>query len=89
MLQSGFFSFFKWCMELFSQLMRRIFLLAIQGYRFFLSPWLGYHCRFEPTCSRYAEQAIENYGVFLGSFLSLKRLCRCHPFSQGGCDPLP
>ena len=45
-------------------------------------------CRFRPTCSEYAYQAIEKYGILRGGFLALKRICRCHPFSKGGCDPV-
>jgi len=58
-------------------------------YRFALSPALGPACRFEPTCSVYAQQAIERFGAFKGSTLALRRLLRCHPFSRGGLDPVP
>jgi uncharacterized protein len=61
----------------------------IRAYRYFLSPWIGGHCRFTPTCSIYARQAIELYGPGRGSWLAAKRLLRCHPFCPGGEDPVP
>ena len=61
----------------------------VKGYRLLLSPWLGSACRFEPTCSRYALQALEQHGAALGSYLTLRRLARCHPWCAGGCDPVP
>ena len=57
----------------------------------FISPifsYLGVHCKYEPTCSEYAMQAIEKYGFLKGCFLSIKRILRCNPFSKGGYDPL-
>jgi putative membrane protein insertion efficiency factor len=62
---------------------------AIRGYQLGLSPMLGAHCRFYPTCSCYALTAIERYGTWRGSWLGLRRLLRCHPFTAGGCDPVP
>lgn len=61
----------------------------VQGYRLLLSPWLGSNCRFEPTCSAYALQALERHGALGGSYLTLRRLGRCHPWCDGGCDPVP
>lgn len=61
----------------------------VRGYRFFLSPWLGSSCRFEPTCSRYALDALERHGAATGSYLTLRRLARCHPWCDGGHDPVP
>lgn len=61
----------------------------VRGYRFFLSPWLGSACRFEPTCSRYALEALERHGAAAGSYLTLRRLARCHPWCDGGHDPVP
>jgi uncharacterized protein len=58
-------------------------------YKRFLSPLLPRACRFEPTCSVYAREAIERYGLARGAALSLKRLSRCHPFHRGGVDPVP
>ncbi|MFP4346918.1 MAG: membrane protein insertion efficiency factor YidD [Desulfococcaceae bacterium] len=64
-------------------------LLLIRLYQYGLSPVLGPSCRFYPTCSRYAYQAISQYGVMKGLSLSLKRLVRCHPWNPGGYDPVP
>jgi putative membrane protein insertion efficiency factor len=61
----------------------------VKGYRLFLSPWLGSACRFEPTCSRYAIEALEVHGAAKGSYLTLHRLGRCHPWCAGGLDPVP
>lgn len=69
--------------------MRTILLLMIRGYRYFLSPWLGQHCRFYPSCSCYAQTAIERHGVWRGLGLTLRRLGRCHPWQAGGVDPVP
>jgi uncharacterized protein len=68
---------------------RAILITVIKGYRLALSPWLGSSCRFEPTCSRYALTALEQYGAAIGSYLTLKRLSRCHPGCVGGHDPVP
>lgn len=57
-------------------------------YQYVLSPWLGHHCRFLPTCSCYARSALQEYGVLQGLYLGLKRLLRCHPGNAGGYDPL-
>jgi hypothetical protein len=62
---------------------------VLELHRLVLSPWLGPACRFEPTCSRYAEQAIERHGVLRGSWLAARRLARCHPFGGCGLDPVP
>lgn len=61
----------------------------VRGYRFFLSPWLGSACRFTPTCSQYALQALERHGPAAGSYLAARRLLRCHPACAGGHDPVP
>ncbi len=61
----------------------------VRGYRFFLKPWLGNACRFEPTCSAYALQALERHGALVGSYLMTTRILRCHPWCDGGCDPVP
>jgi uncharacterized protein len=61
----------------------------VKGYRLLLSPWLGSACRFEPSCSAYSLQALEHYGAAAGSYLTLRRLSRCHPWCEGGFDPLP
>ena len=67
----------------------RALMLLVRGYRFFLKPWLGNACRFEPTCSAYALQAIDQHGAAAGSWLGARRLLRCHPWCEGGCDPVP
>lgn len=59
------------------------------AYKVTLSPWLGLGCRFEPTCSRYAYEAISLHGFAAGSRLSLRRLCSCHPWGKCGYDPVP
>jgi len=70
--------------------MLKQFLIAlVRGYRFFLSPWLGSACRFEPTCSIYALEALQTHGAAAGGFLSARRLLRCHPWCDGGLDPVP
>lgn len=61
----------------------------IKAYRLLLSPWIGASCRFEPTCSRYAEQALAQHGAGIGSYLATRRLLRCQPWCEGGCDPVP
>ena len=61
----------------------------IVAYRFFLSPWLGQSCRFTPTCSLYALEAIDTHGALSGSWLAFRRICRCHPWCKGGHDPVP
>ncbi len=69
--------------------MRTLLLVLIKAYRFFLSPYLGQHCRFQPTCSAYAITAIERFGAWRGGRLALRRLGRCHPWHEGGIDPVP
>ncbi len=69
--------------------MARFLLIVIGFYRRFVSPMTPSSCRFTPTCSRYAEQAVSRYGVARGSWLALRRLLRCHPFGPSGYDPLP
>ena len=69
--------------------MRFLVLKIIRVYQKYLSPLLGPSCRFHPTCSEYAFQAIETYGVFKGSFLAIKRILKCNPWGGSGADPLP
>jgi putative membrane protein insertion efficiency factor len=64
-------------------------LLLICGYQKFLSPLWGPRCRFFPTCSSYAYEAITRFGFFIGMFFTSKRLLKCHPFHEGGFDPVP
>ena len=67
----------------------RLLLLAVEAYRVLLSPLLGGHCRFWPSCSAYAEEAIRRHGARRGFALALARLLRCQPFHRGGIDPVP
>lgn len=69
--------------------MRSIVLFMIRGYSYLLSPLLGNNCRFYPTCSAYALTAVERFGVARGLWLALRRLGRCHPWHEGGYDPVP
>jgi len=69
--------------------MRAFLILLIRGYRRFVSPILGPSCRYTPTCSQYAEEAVRRYGTWRGSYLAVRRLLRCHPFHAGGYDPVP
>ena len=68
---------------------RRALMLLVKAYRLLLSPWLGSACRFEPTCSAYSLQALEQHGAVAGTTLTLYRLVRCQPWCQGGHDPVP
>ena len=70
-------------------MIRSALLFLIRGYQLLVSPWLGPSCRFEPNCSRYAVQAIEQHGAAGGSYLTLARVVRCQPWCQGGDDPVP
>ena len=63
--------------------------LLLRGYRYFLSPMLGPACRFHPSCSQYADEALARYGLFGGGWLAARRLCRCGPWHCGGYDPVP
>lgn len=69
--------------------MSKILLTLIRCYQWTLSPFIGQACRFSPTCSHYAAEAIERHGALRGLGLSVRRLCRCHPFAPGGYDPVP
>ncbi len=69
--------------------MKSIAILLIRFYQRFISPLLPASCIYQPTCSNYMLQAIERYGVFKGVWLGVKRIGRCHPFHQGGYDPVP
>ena len=67
----------------------RVLVAAVQGYRRFVSPLLGQRCRFAPSCSAYAVEAIARHGAARGSWLAVRRIGRCHPFNPGGHDPVP
>ncbi|MGB0444512.1 MAG: membrane protein insertion efficiency factor YidD [Porticoccaceae bacterium] len=69
--------------------MRSFFIGFIKLYQWLISPLLGPSCRFHPTCSHYAIEAIEKHGVFKGGYLSVRRLIKCQPFHEGGLDPVP
>lgn len=69
--------------------MQKILILLIKGYRAVLSPIMGNQCRFYPTCSCYTEEAIRQHGALRGSWLGLRRIARCHPWHEGGIDPVP
>jgi len=61
----------------------------IKFYKYFISPLLGSNCRFYPSCSSYSLEALQSHGASIGLYLALKRLLKCHPFHQGGIDPVP
>ena len=67
----------------------QLLIVLLRGYRLLISPLLGNNCRFCPSCSNYAEQAIREYGVLRGLGLTLRRLGKCHPWHPGGYDPVP
>ncbi|PIE82731.1 MAG: membrane protein insertion efficiency factor YidD [Candidatus Contendobacter odensis] len=69
--------------------MRSILIALIRSYQLILSPLIGQHCRFYPSCSQYAREAIELHGAFYGTGLAIRRLLRCHPWHVGGVDPVP
>jgi putative membrane protein insertion efficiency factor len=68
---------------------KAVALILIRAYQLTLSPLLGQHCRYHPTCSAYANEAIAKYGFLRGTVLGIRRLLRCHPFHEGGIDPVP
>lgn len=70
------------------EIMRKVATLLIRGYQLAVSPMLGKNCRFEPTCSCYAHEAIERFGVLKGGYLSAIRIAKCNPLHPGGYDPL-
>lgn len=69
--------------------MRRLILATIKTYQYAISPFLGNHCRFWPSCSQYAVEAIETHGPLKGAMLTIRRIGRCHPWHDGGYDPVP
>ena len=70
-------------------MVKKIIIKSIRGYQKYISPLSGPHCRYVPTCSAYAIEAVEKYGSIKGGFLAAKRILRCHPFAAGGYDPVP
>lgn len=69
--------------------MKTVLLAAVRGYQYALRPMLGANCRFYPSCSDYAREAIERHGAARGCWLAARRVCRCHPYHPGGFDPVP
>jgi putative membrane protein insertion efficiency factor len=67
----------------------RLLVALIKAYQYLLSPFLGRHCRFYPTCSQYGVESLLRHGAIKGSYLTLTRICKCQPFHPGGCDPVP
>ena len=78
----------RW-LEALVRVPQRVLILLVQGYRLLLKPWLGNACRFEPTCSAYALQALQQHGALAGGTLAAGRVLRCHPWCDGGLDPVP
>jgi len=69
--------------------MKTVLLALIRAYRLVLSPWIGRQCRYTPTCSEYASEAIERHGSLRGTRMGMRRIARCHPWHEGGFDPVP
>ncbi|MDM8167079.1 membrane protein insertion efficiency factor YidD [Roseovarius sp.] len=63
--------------------------LPVKAYRLVFSPWVGWHCRYQPTCSAYALEALERHGALKGGWLALRRIARCNPWGKCGHDPVP
>ena len=63
--------------------------LPIRAYRLVFSPWVGFNCRYQPTCSAYAMEALHKHGGVKGGYLTVHRICRCHPLGRNGYDPVP
>ncbi len=76
-------------LELLTSLVARFLIALIKCYQYLLSPFIGQQCRFSPSCSQYAIDAIKKYGGIKGCYFSIKRLARCHPWCAGGHDPIP
>ena len=72
-----------------NSILSELIIKCIKAYRFILSPWLGNQCRFYPSCSNYAIEAVQKHGALKGSCLAIKRISSCHPWHHGGIDPVP
>jgi len=70
-------------------MIKKLLLILVRGYQYLISPLMGNHCRYYPTCSSYTITAIERFGIIRGLWLAIKRISRCHPFHEGGVDPVP
>jgi len=79
----------KKIIDIFKVILTKTLLVFLFCYRYFISPVLGCNCRFYPTCSAYAKEAVQKYGIFHGGMLAIRRIFRCHPWCEGGCDPIP
>ena len=69
--------------------MKRLLVALLRAYQYAISPYLGRRCRYFPSCSEYAAEAVQKHGAIKGGWLGAKRLCRCHPWHPGGYDPVP
>lgn len=67
----------------------RLIALPVKAYRLIFSPWVGYNCRYHPTCSAYALEALEKHGAIRGTWLAMRRIARCHPWGGNGIDNVP
>ncbi|WCR03667.1 membrane protein insertion efficiency factor YidD [Paracoccus saliphilus] len=67
----------------------QLFALPVRAYRLIASPWVGHGCRFQPTCSAYALDALKHHGAIRGGWLTIRRIARCHPWGGEGFDPVP
>jgi len=76
-------------MKIILQILSLPFIALIKIYQWIISPWIGPKCRFNPTCSQYALEALKKYGLFKGTWLTIKRISRCHPWGGHGYDPVP
>jgi putative membrane protein insertion efficiency factor len=76
-------------MKIIQRILSFPFIVLIKIYQYGISPLIGPKCRFTPTCSQYAEQALKKYGLFKGTWLALKRISKCHPGGSSGYDPVP
>jgi hypothetical protein len=76
-------------MKVIKKITGSLLIFLVRAYKAMISPWLMPSCRYSPTCSEYAAQAIQKYGAFKGGWLALRRLLRCHPWGGHGYDPVP